>query len=139
MDIACPTCLNPFTMNCDISVTHCGHLFHTNCISKWIETGKKTCPQCRKSCTLKKLIKLYLPATGNVKKRDAIQADLDRAESEAKRLKSEMAKKDEVYKSMHEWMFKNNPSNASGTTLLHWAAANEQLDIFRSIIEHGLF
>ena len=87
MDIACPTCLNPFTMQCDISVNQCGHMFHSDCIAKWIETGKKTCPQCRKSCTLKKLIKLYLPATGNVKKRDAIQADLDHAEFEAKRLK----------------------------------------------------
>ena len=105
MDIACPTCLNPFSMYCDISATHCGHLFHTNCVTKWLQTGKKSCPSCRENCTLKKLIKLYLLSTGNVKKRDAIQADLDRAESETKRLKSEMAEKDEVYKSMHEWIF----------------------------------
>ena len=81
MDIACPICLNPFTMQCDISTNQCGHMFHSNCITKWIETRKKTCPQCRKSCTLEKLIKLYLPATGNVKKRDVIQADLDFAEA----------------------------------------------------------
>ena len=131
MDIACPICLNPFTMQCDISANQCGHMFHSDCITKWIETGKKTCPQCRKSCTLKKLTKLYLPATGNVKKRDAIQADLDRAESEAKRLKSEMTKKDEINKSMQEWIFQTNPRNAAGKTLLHWAAEYGNLDTFR--------
>ena len=80
---------------------------------------------------MKKLIKLYLPATGNVKKRDAIQADLDRAESEAKRLKSEMTKKDEINKSMQKWIFQNNPRNAAGKTLLHWAAEYGNLDTFR--------
>ena len=84
---------------------------------------------------MKNLIKLYLPATGNVKKRDAIQADLDSAKSEAKRLKSEMTKKDEINKSIFEWMFKNNPSNAAGSTLLHWAAENENVDLFQSIFK----
>ena len=55
------------------------------------------------------LKKLYFSSTGNAKERDAIQADLNRAESEAKRLKSEMAKKDEINKSMHEWIFFKNP------------------------------
>ena len=98
MDIACPTCLNPFLLNCDISATLCGHVFHTNCIEKWLQMGNKTCPQCREFCSIS--FKLYLSATENVKKRDAIQADLDLAESEAKRRKSEMAKK-----SMLEFLF----------------------------------
>ena len=44
------------------------------------------------------LKKLYFSSTGNAQKRDANQADLNRAESEAKRLKSEMARKDAVFK-----------------------------------------
>ena len=46
-----------------------------------------------------------------------------------------MAKKDEINKSMHEWMFKNNPSDKDGTTLLHWAAEKGHLDVCKSIIE----
>ena len=42
-----------------------------------------------------------------------------------------MAKKDE----MHEWIFKNNPRNKEGRTLLHWAAKHGHLDIYKSIIE----
>ena len=46
-----------------------------------------------------------------------------------------MAKKDEINKSMHEWMFKNNPGDKDGKTLLHWAAEKGHLDICKSIIE----
>ena len=76
--------------------------------------GKKTCPQCRENCTT---IKLFFSATENGKKRNAIQAELDHATSEVKRLKSElseMEKKDEVNKSMRKWLFNNNPSSQGG-------------------------
>jgi hypothetical protein len=139
MDIACPTCLNPFLLTCDISATLCGHVFNSNCIEKWLQMGKKNCPQCRENCSIS--IKLYLSATENVKKRDAIQAKLDLAESEAKRMKSEMSKK-----SMHQFLFfveskfktdwsKNIPSTKDGRTLLHWAADYGNVDIYQSVME----
>ena len=134
MDIACPTCLTPFLLNSDISATPCGHVFHTNCIKKWLQMGRKTCPQCREHCSIS--IKLYLSATENVKKRDAIQADLDLAESEAKRLKSEMSKK-----SMYDFLFfveskfKLISITKDGRTLLHWAADYGNVDIYQSIME----
>ena len=71
MNLACgSTCMEPMTLNCDISATQCGHVFHTNCITKWIETGKKTCPQCRKNCTMSNIIKLYVSADEDVKEED---------------------------------------------------------------------
>ena len=129
--------INPFTLECDISATKCGHVFHTNCIEKWLKTGKKTCPQCRKNCIV---IKLYLnwSANENGKKRNAIQAKLDHATSEVKRLKSElseMEKKDEINNSMCKWLFKNNPSRQGGSTLLHWSATLGNLDIYQSVME----
>ena len=101
--------------------------------------GKKNCPQCRENCSIS--IKLYLSATENVKKRDAIQAKLDLAESEAKRMKSEMSKK-----SMHQFLFfveskfktdwsKNIQSTKDGRTLLHWAADYGNVDIYQSVME----
>ena len=140
MDIACPTCLNPFLLNCDISATLCGHVFHTNCIVKWLQMGNKTCPQCREECSIS--FKLYLSATENVKKRTAIQADLDLAESEAKRRKSEMAKKSMlkflflVEDKVKTWNWRTNESTTkNGRSLLHWAADYGNLDIYQSIMD----
>ena len=111
MDIACPTCLNPFTSPCDISATKCGHVFHTNCIEKWLKTGKKTCPQCRKNCMV---IKLNWSATENGKKRTTFRAKLDQANTEVKRLKSELSEMEKKDESMCKWLFENNPSSQGG-------------------------
>ena len=63
MDIACSTCLESFTLDCDVSTTPCGHLFHTKCINKWIKNEKRDCPQCRQSCSLDQLMKIYFSGT----------------------------------------------------------------------------
>ena len=123
MDIACPTCLNPFTLECDISATQCGHVFHTNCIRKWRQTGKKTCPQCRENCTT---IKLFFSATESGKESNTVQSELDQATSEVKRLKSALS---EMGK------FKNNKD---GSTLLHMFATRGHLDTYKSVMENAV-
>lgn len=57
MNISCSICLESFTQRSDISTTLCGHVFHTNCIQRWLQNGRKICSQCRKGC--KQTIKLY--------------------------------------------------------------------------------
>ena len=84
-----------------------------------------------------------MSATENVRKRNAIQAELDFDESEAKRRKSEMAKK-----SMYDFLFfveskvktdwvRNTliPCTKDGRTLLHWAADYGNVDIYQSVME----
>ena len=110
----------------------------------WRDKGKKTCPQCREICTT---IKLFFSAT---EKSNAVQSELDQAKSEIKRLKSEMAKKDEINKSkvkrlksemakkdeINKWVFENNLSNKCGTTILHcWSATFGHIDIYQSAME----
>ena len=58
MNIACSTCLESFTSGCDISTTPCGHVFHTGCITRWLD-GNSNCSQCRKDCEISQIIKLY--------------------------------------------------------------------------------
>ena len=59
MNTACSTCLASFTSISDISTTPCGHVFHTNCIEKWLENGSNKCSQCRKELRRSQIIKLY--------------------------------------------------------------------------------
>ena len=57
--IGCSTCFEAFTPECEVSTTPCNHLFHTNCITEWIETGRKNCPKCRKPCKINQLRKIF--------------------------------------------------------------------------------
>ena len=42
----CAICLNNLKNN--LNITPCGHKYHKKCIERWHNTGKTTCPQCRK-------------------------------------------------------------------------------------------
>ena len=45
MGFYCPICLESFTSKCEISSTQCGHIFHSDCIQKWLKL-KRQCPVC---------------------------------------------------------------------------------------------
>ena len=59
MKIICLICLDKFTEKSNVSSTPCGHLFHSNCISKSLVTTKNECPQCRADCS-KNVHKVFL-------------------------------------------------------------------------------
>jgi hypothetical protein len=68
MRLVCVICTELFVVNSHISVVHCGHLFHEECLSKWLNSDQKTCPQCRYSCNSKSIIKkLYLTESDEAK------------------------------------------------------------------------
>ena len=46
---SCPICLEDIKPREIPSATPCGHLFHPNCISRWLEE-RDTCPMCRQPC-----------------------------------------------------------------------------------------
>jgi hypothetical protein len=61
MKVVCVICTEQLLINSHISVCSCGHLFHEDCLFKWIRTGQSTCPQCRCKLKEKEIIKrLYL-------------------------------------------------------------------------------
>ena len=61
----CPTCFEPLASDSKnyIVTTPCGHLFHTNCVQGWLDTGNQTCPQCRSNISKDKLLRIYLQPT----------------------------------------------------------------------------
>ena len=61
MKVVCVICTELLLVNSHISVCSCGHVFHEECLFKWIRTGQLTCPQCRCKLKEKEIIKrLYL-------------------------------------------------------------------------------
>ena len=118
MEVECTTCLESFTSKCDISTTPCGHVFHTECMRKWLK-NEKSCPQCRKPCTEKQMIKIYF--SGSDERR--------------RKLEKERAEKDKVNQAMHKWLFDNNPKKKNGYSLLHWAAVNGHTKICKQILD----
>jgi len=63
MNIACSICLESFILTSGIHTTRCGHVFHYECIRKWLESeiqqiGIQHCPQCREKCAINQITRL---------------------------------------------------------------------------------
>jgi superfamily I DNA and/or RNA helicase len=65
MNVACSICLEPFTLTSDIYTTPCGHVFHYECIRKWLQNGNNHCSRCRQDCTIDEIVKLYFSENGS--------------------------------------------------------------------------
>lgn len=59
MNVNCSTCLELLTPSCELSSAPCGHVFHSNCIARWLDTGKGNCPQCRTKCKNNQLRRIF--------------------------------------------------------------------------------
>ena len=54
----CVICTEEFLADSKISVIHCGHPFHEDCLNNWLRSGlNNTCPQCRYIATPQTVIK----------------------------------------------------------------------------------
>ncbi|GLJ27630.1 hypothetical protein SUGI_0542160 [Cryptomeria japonica] len=47
-DFVCAVCLSSFEEDDEIrELRNCSHIFHRNCLDKWIDNNQDTCPFCR--------------------------------------------------------------------------------------------
>ena len=60
MNVACSICLESFTLTSDIYTTPCGHVFHYECIRKWLERGNPHCSLCRQNCEINEITRLHV-------------------------------------------------------------------------------
>jgi hypothetical protein len=87
---ACSICLESFTRNYGISTIPCGHVFHYNCISKWIRNGNQNCAQCRKFCSTEKITKLFFSENNDSDHRPENDSKNELLENENLKLKKEL-------------------------------------------------
>lgn len=80
----CVICTDPFYGAVGIVSTKCGHVFHTECLLKWIENSE-TCPECRGPVSKKNIRKL---------KFNIAPTNEALLENEKQSLKSKLRKKD---------------------------------------------
>ncbi|XP_055322394.1 E3 ubiquitin-protein ligase TRAIP-like isoform X2 [Sitodiplosis mosellana] len=61
MNISCSICAELFRGPDahNLHVTRCGHVFHNECLAKWLER-KNTCPECRSKTTSATVIRLFV-------------------------------------------------------------------------------
>ncbi|EFN90054.1 TRAF-interacting protein [Harpegnathos saltator] len=64
MYIVCTICRDNFIQSDDIAVTRCGHVFHVNCLSRWL-TRSNSCPECREKTSQEKTQRLYVTFASN--------------------------------------------------------------------------
>ncbi|KAM0724921.1 E3 ubiquitin-protein ligase TRAIP [Formica fusca] len=58
MNILCVICHDFLQPSETVVFSHCGHVFHFSCLSRWLERSK-TCPQCREKVTENRIYKAY--------------------------------------------------------------------------------
>lgn len=63
----CVICTEIFLINSQISACPCGHVFHEECLFRWIRSSQSTCPQCRAKVRESNVVKrLYLTEADNI-------------------------------------------------------------------------
>lgn len=54
MHFECSICMESCDYK-DACMLKCGHMFHSECLNSWCESGKSSCPLCRKRMTVCKI------------------------------------------------------------------------------------
>ena len=72
-DLNCSICFDNLLLDVDLTILHCGHLFHQKCLTELLKHNQK-CPNCRQKIEFIKLpAQLFKPATAIVS--EMVQVD----------------------------------------------------------------
>ena len=120
MNIACSTCLGSLTSRSDVSTIPCGHVFHTNCIEKWLKNGHNNCSQCRKDFRNGEIIKLYFSESQS--ENDLVN-ELEEAKLEAKEESLKFQKENSTLKEENQRLSRHLNSLLSNSKTIERHAA----------------
>lgn len=80
MDFGCIICQDTFSSGGPCVVTKCGHIFHDNCITDWINKSR-TCPSCRAFRNKADLFRVYFASVSDTSLAGALQTAEQRINS----------------------------------------------------------
>ncbi|GFS55779.1 hypothetical protein TNIN_307601 [Trichonephila inaurata madagascariensis] len=89
----CIICSERLKSEIEIVSVLCGHVFHSDCLSKWLESSE-TCPECRKPVSSKDITKLHL----NIDDNDGCESTAD-LQTRVDDLKAELEEKNKELES----------------------------------------
>ncbi|XP_031618478.1 E3 ubiquitin-protein ligase TRAIP-like [Contarinia nasturtii] len=118
MNINCSICAELFRgPDADnLHVTRCGHVFHNECLAKWLER-KNTCPECRSKTTTATVFRLFVNiADSSYAENDEAPNDLVGLQNENDNLKFRIIEKDGAIKSKEETLNRLQKENKKLTT-----------------------
>ncbi|XP_033222943.1 E3 ubiquitin-protein ligase TRAIP-like [Belonocnema kinseyi] len=88
MNIVYAVCIELLQPSAVICNTQCGHIFHLECLTRWLQS-KQTCPQCRRNVTANKINRVYLTFVNN----GGVEEEIEILRSSVEGLEQELALK----------------------------------------------
>ena len=97
---SCTVCLDHFASGRDVSAVQCGHVFHVDCLSRWMEDHIR-CPQCQQLTTHYDIIlKLFISFTDatTAEQLEAMTAKLKHTEQVLAQTQQKMAEMSQEFR-----------------------------------------
>ncbi|GBM85293.1 E3 ubiquitin-protein ligase TRAIP [Araneus ventricosus] len=102
MQSGCVICQDRFDAAVGIVTTKCGHVFHNNCIDRWLEQSY-TCPECRSKVCKKSLTKLFFNFTFDITSDNNSDRSLDALKEQLRAKDLESMDKDKKIKELQSY------------------------------------
>lgn len=88
---ACAICTDNVCPSKNVSVTKCGHMFHSECIAQWLNETEN-CPHCRALCQPDMLVRVYMNGSAD---RIPAQREIERLQNEVRCIQEMLRERDE--------------------------------------------
>ena len=144
MQAECAICMERFESNEAISASECGHVFHTACITQWLDKSAMPwsgqCPQCRSTVDRNYLVRLYFNESSTFSHElDDLHDQLDFANDRIDELSDECARREAAEFDLRERLDSLNASyEQRGEWLDRQSSHIEQLTKQQALCEQKL-
>lgn len=128
--VSCSICWDIVTPTCVASYVLCGHVYHHNCLNKWLKTSS-TCPECRNIVVIPKRIYLNLVPDPEI---EDLNLELAKKNKEYEFLQTSNEIQDAIIKQLDKEM--STKLMEKNEELLFSQARNAKLQVTSSNVEY---
>lgn len=99
--LACAICAENISPSDSLSVTRCGHMFHTACIATWLDQVEN-CPHCRTRCPRESMVRVYLNVSTDDQIPISAQAVIDDLQTNLKETQTRLSQREAEMETISE-------------------------------------